>query len=155
MTKVFRSKPFKIMRTEVRVRTRATDYFKCPGCGYEIEDIEHSFNNIEDWIVFECPMCGVDLQVEPPPKENVMLFKNVLEKNAPTAYKAALAQEQHKSGMIHFVKNFDKAGMVVSYACGPIGKYGRGTLEPNNVNCLSCKKTRAFKVAKDQAEGDH
>lgn len=127
--KIFRSKPFKIMRTEVYVRTCATDYFKCPGCGYEIEDIEHKFNDIEDWIVFECSMCGVDLQVEPPPKENVMLIKN------------ALPQAQ-EGRTIHYIDP-----KKPTWSCGGEASNSTGSYHAHLVNCLKCRKTRAFKEA--------
>ena len=60
--------------------------------------------------------------------------------------------EVRKGRTIHFVTNFDEDGMMVSYACGPIGKHSRGTLEPKNVSCLSCQKTKVFKEAIKDAD---
>lgn len=59
----------KIMRTQIYQKQITTEYFKCPACNAVVEDIDIDFNSVEDWITFECPFCGQDLQVEPPKPE--------------------------------------------------------------------------------------
>lgn len=55
-----------IRRDKVMQKMIPTEYFICPACQAEVQDITFDFNSVEDWIVFECPECGQDLQIEPP-----------------------------------------------------------------------------------------
>lgn len=67
---------FIIRRDKVLQKMIPTEYFICPACQGEVQDITFDFNSVEDWIVFECPECGQDLQIEPPkPTEGKMLQK--------------------------------------------------------------------------------
>ncbi len=55
-----------INRDKIFQKMIPTEYFICPACKNEVLDITFDFNGVEDRIIFQCPSCETDLQVEPP-----------------------------------------------------------------------------------------